>query len=141
VIQREISRVLVLNLSGKKKVPKNTDGEKFVLDSAFALIEGSLASQSQNHSQNQSQRQRTRVSVPHVQSLDDPSNGERAGCRYECVRCYGERREFGGGVVGGIKIRKAVKVKGDAVKVKVKIKDDGPFGWAQGRQECPFHMG
>jgi hypothetical protein len=55
--------------------------------------------------------------------------------------------------VGWIEIRKAVKVKRDAVKVKVKrkikIKGNGPFGklragsfgCAQGRQECPFHMG
>jgi hypothetical protein len=42
VIQREISRALVLNLSGdtgKDAVP-GTAREKFVLDSDFALIEG-----------------------------------------------------------------------------------------------------
>jgi hypothetical protein len=39
VIQREISRVLVLNLSGKKAVPKHRQ-DTFVLDTAFALIEG-----------------------------------------------------------------------------------------------------
>src|SRR5271166_6986839 len=39
VIPREISRVLVLNLSGKKAVPKHRQ-DTFVLDTAFALIEG-----------------------------------------------------------------------------------------------------
>jgi hypothetical protein len=39
VIQREISRVLVLNLSGKKAVQKHRQ-DIFVLDTAFALIEG-----------------------------------------------------------------------------------------------------
>ena len=40
VIQREISRVLVLNLSGNASGAKNTAGEKFALDIAFALIDG-----------------------------------------------------------------------------------------------------
>ena len=39
VIQREISRVLVLNLSGKQAVLKAPPG-KVCLDKAFALIEG-----------------------------------------------------------------------------------------------------
>jgi len=39
VIQREISRVLVLNLSGKTTV-LGTAADIFVLDSAFVLIEG-----------------------------------------------------------------------------------------------------
>ena len=42
MIQREISRVLVLNLSGENNGEK-TPREKFVLDSAFALIEGTAA--------------------------------------------------------------------------------------------------
>jgi hypothetical protein len=40
VIQRETSRVLVLNLSGKKPRCSKHRWEKFVLDTAFALIEG-----------------------------------------------------------------------------------------------------
>jgi len=39
VIQREISRALVLNLSGKTRC-SGTAEEIFVLDNAFALIEG-----------------------------------------------------------------------------------------------------
>jgi len=39
MIQREISRVLVLNLSGKKAVPRHCSGH-FRLDRAFSLIEG-----------------------------------------------------------------------------------------------------
>ena len=39
VIPREISRVLVLNLSGENAV-LGTAQEIFVLDNAFALIEG-----------------------------------------------------------------------------------------------------
>jgi hypothetical protein len=39
VIEREISRALVLNLSGNTTVLK-TPREKFVLDRVFALIEG-----------------------------------------------------------------------------------------------------
>jgi hypothetical protein len=39
VIQREISRVLVLNLSGKKRCQKHRQ-DIFVLDTAFTLIEG-----------------------------------------------------------------------------------------------------
>jgi hypothetical protein len=39
VIQREISRVLVLILSGKKRCQKHRQ-DIFVLDTAFALIEG-----------------------------------------------------------------------------------------------------
>ena len=41
VIQREISRALVLNLSGKTRC-SGTAEEIFVLDNAFALIEGQL---------------------------------------------------------------------------------------------------
>ena len=40
VIQREISRVLVLNLSGETKRCLKHRQDKFVLDTAFALIEG-----------------------------------------------------------------------------------------------------
>jgi hypothetical protein len=40
VISREISRVLVLNLSGKKGGAHRTAQEIFVLDTAFVLIEG-----------------------------------------------------------------------------------------------------
>jgi hypothetical protein len=40
MIQREISRVLVLNLSGKANGCSKHPQEIFVLDSAFALIEG-----------------------------------------------------------------------------------------------------
>ena len=40
VIQREISRVLVLNLSGEKGGAHRTAQEIFVLDTAFVLIEG-----------------------------------------------------------------------------------------------------
>jgi len=39
VIQREISRALVLNLSGKTRC-SGTAEEIFVLDNAFALIDG-----------------------------------------------------------------------------------------------------
>ena len=42
VIQREISRALVLNLSGKTRC-SGTAEEIFVLDNAFALIEGQPA--------------------------------------------------------------------------------------------------
>jgi len=40
VIQREISRVLVLNPLWQKSGAKNTGEDTFVLDTAFALIEG-----------------------------------------------------------------------------------------------------
>ncbi len=39
MIQREISRVLVLNLSGEKAVPR-TAPDNYALDRAFALIDG-----------------------------------------------------------------------------------------------------
>ncbi len=40
MIQREVSRVLVLNLSGKNKRCLRTAQENYALDRAFALIEG-----------------------------------------------------------------------------------------------------
>jgi len=40
MIQREISRVLVLNLSGQQRSCFGTAQDIFVLDSTFALIEG-----------------------------------------------------------------------------------------------------
>ena len=40
MIQREISRVLVLNLSGGKKTVLKHRQDTFVLDTAFVLIEG-----------------------------------------------------------------------------------------------------
>ena len=40
VIQREISRVLVLNLSGEHSGAYSTAQDNFALDKAFALIEG-----------------------------------------------------------------------------------------------------
>ena len=42
VIQREISSVLVLNLSGNTNGAQKHRQDIFVLDSAFALIEGHL---------------------------------------------------------------------------------------------------
>src|SRR6266581_5784605 len=40
MIQREVSRVLVLNLSGKNKRCLRTAQDNYALDRAFALIEG-----------------------------------------------------------------------------------------------------